>query len=82
MPSPQTSQRKRYLCYRAGYSSGYGRFVDSLKQVFSEDQIFMDIEKLERVLIWGSAEKSLETCDVLFAVIDRWVGIDKTVIRA
>ncbi|MBN8787379.1 MAG: toll/interleukin-1 receptor domain-containing protein [Terrimonas sp.] len=81
MPSPQTSQRKKiFISYRVqDTAADTGRLVDSLKQVFSEDQIFMDIEKLEPGVDFRVAlAKSLETCDVLFAVIGPgWVGIDK-----
>ncbi|MCC6288228.1 MAG: toll/interleukin-1 receptor domain-containing protein [Chitinophagaceae bacterium] len=74
-------QRKKiFISYRVNDTAAdTGRLVDSLKQVFYEDQIFMDIEKLEPGVDFRVAlAKSLETCDVLFAVIGpEWVGVDK-----
>ena len=53
--------------------------MDALKQAFYEDQIFMDIEKLEPGVDFRQAlTKSLESCDVLFAIIGtEWVGTEK-----
>ncbi|MFT3751217.1 MAG: toll/interleukin-1 receptor domain-containing protein [Agriterribacter sp.] len=81
MPAPKSPQRKKiFISYRVqDTAADTGRLVDSLKQVFSEDQIFMDIEKLEPGVDFRVAlAKSLETCDVLFAVIGpEWIGRDK-----
>ncbi|MFT3946326.1 MAG: toll/interleukin-1 receptor domain-containing protein [Agriterribacter sp.] len=81
MPAPKSSsQKKVFISYRVqDTSADTGRLVDSLKQVFYEDQVFMDIEKLEPGVDFRVAlAKSLETCDVLFAVIGPgWIGTDK-----
>lgn len=79
MPT-QSHRKKLFISYRVqDTSADTGRLVDSLKQVFYDDQIFMDIEKLEPGVDFTKAlAKSLETCDVLFAVIGpEWVGEDK-----
>lgn len=82
MPSNNNlRQKKIFISYRVqDTSADTGRLVDSLKQVFSEDQIFMDIEKLEPGVDFRMAlAKSLETCDVLFAVIGpEWIGTKDT----
>lgn len=81
MPLPKNAQKKKlFISYRVqDTSADTGRLVDALKQVFYEDQIFMDIEKLEPGVDFRVAlAKSLETCDVLFAVIGpNWSGTDK-----
>ncbi len=82
MPSFNTPQQKKiFISYRVqDTSADTGRLVDTLKQVFNEDQIFMDIEKLEPGVDFRLAlAKSLDTCDVLFAVIGpEWVGTKDT----
>lgn len=81
MPFSNNPQRKKiFVSYRVQDSSAdTGRLVDSLKQVFYDDQIFIDIEKLEPGVDFRVAlAKSLESCDVLFAVIGpAWIGTDK-----
>lgn len=49
MPPYNTVQQKKiFISYRVqDTSADTGRLVDTLKQVFNEEQIFMDIEKLE-----------------------------------
>ena len=75
-------QRKKiFISYRVqDTAADTGRLVDALKQAFYEDQIFMDIEKLEPGVDFRQAlTKSLESCDVLFAIIGpEWAGTDKS----
>lgn len=82
MPPYNTVQQKKiFISYRVqDTSADTGRLVDTLKQVFNEEQIFMDIEKLEPGVDFRLAlAKSLETCDVLFAVIGpEWIGTKDT----
>lgn len=78
--SRNPQRKKIFISYRVqDTAADTGRLVDSLKQVFYEDQIFMDIEKLEPGVDFRMAlSKSLETCDVLFAVIGPdWLGENK-----
>lgn len=77
MALPNAPGKKIFISYRVqDTAADTGRFVDSLKQVFYEDQIFMDIEKLEPGVDFTQAiANSLESCDVLFAVIGpEWAG--------
>jgi hypothetical protein len=78
---PTYAQRKKiFINYRVQDTAAEtGRLVDALKQAFYEDQIFMDIEKLEPGVDFRQAlARSLETCDVLFAIIGtEWTGTDK-----
>jgi hypothetical protein len=69
--------KKIFISYRVHDSEAdTGRLVDALKQVFYEEQIFMDIEKLEPGVDFTQAiARSLESCDVLLAVIGpEWAG--------
>ncbi|HUR10476.1 MAG TPA: toll/interleukin-1 receptor domain-containing protein [Flavitalea sp.] len=66
-----------FISYRVHDTAGEtGRLVDSLKQYFYEDQIFMDIEKLQPGVDFTKViANSLESCDVLLAVIGpNWLG--------
>lgn len=75
MPTP--ARKKIFISYRVhDTAADTGRLVDALKQVFYEDQIFMDIEKLEPGVDFTQAiARSLDSCDVLFAVIGpEWAG--------
>ena len=78
---PTHPQRKKiFISYRVqDTAADTGRLVDALKQAFYEDQIFMDIEKLEPGVDFMQAiTRSLESCDVLFAIIGTdWAGTDK-----
>ncbi|MGN6494158.1 MAG: toll/interleukin-1 receptor domain-containing protein [Agriterribacter sp.] len=71
------SPKKIFISYRVqDTAADTGRLVDALKQVFYEDQIFMDIEKLEPGVDFTQAiAHSLDSCDVLFAIIGpEWAG--------
>ena len=71
------AQRKIFISYRVQDTAGEtGRLVDALKQYFSDDQVFMDIENLEPGADFvDSIEHSLDCCDVFLAVIGpRWMG--------
>lgn len=70
--------KKVFISYRVHDSEAdTGRLVDALKQVFYDEQIFMDIEKLEPGVDFTQAiTRSLESCDVLLAVIGpEWAGV-------
>lgn len=72
-----TATKKIFISYRVQDTAGEtGRLVDALKQHFSDDQIFMDIENLEPGADFTKAiERSLSTCDVFLAVIGpHWLG--------
>lgn len=69
--------KKIFISYRVQDTSGEtGRLVDSLRQHFAEEQIFLDIETLEPGSDFTEAiGKSLDTCHVFLAVIGpRWTG--------
>ena len=73
------AHKKIFLSYRAQDTAGEtGRLVDVLKQHFSDDQIFMDIDNLEPGADFAEViEKSLDSCDVFLAVIGpRWISND------
>ena len=79
MPTYSNTRGRKniFISYRVSDTAGEtGRLVDSLKQYFYEDQIFMDIEKLEPGVDFTIAiARSLECCDVLLAVIGpNWLG--------
>jgi len=77
MPLRNTPSKKIFVSYRVSDTAGEtGRLVDALKQHFSDDQIFMDIENLEPGADFTEAiERSLGACDVFLAVIGpRWLG--------
>jgi hypothetical protein len=72
-----SSYKKIFISYRVQDTAGEtGRLVDDLKRSFADDQIFLDIENLEPGADFvETIEKSLDTCDVVLAVIGpRWVG--------
>ena len=69
--------KKIFISYRVQDTAGEtGRLVDALKQHFTDDQVFLDIENLEPGTDYTVAiEKSLDTCDVFLAVIGpHWIG--------
>ncbi len=71
------AHKKIFLSYRVQDTAGEtGRLVDALKQHFTDEQIFMDIDNLEPGADFTKViEKSLDTCDVFLAVIGpRWAG--------
>lgn len=66
-----------FISYRVNDTAGEtGRLVDSLKHYFDEDQIFMDIDKIEPGVDFSEViSKSLSSCDVLLAIIGpNWLG--------
>ena len=67
----QPRKKNIFISYREKDTAGEtGRLVDSLKQYFYEDQIFMDIDKLEPGVDFTDViSTSLENCDVMLAVI-------------
>jgi hypothetical protein len=73
----QAATKKIFISYRVQDTAGEtGRLVDALKQHFTDDQIFMDIENLEPGADFTVAiSKSLDTCDVFLAIIGpHWIG--------
>ena len=73
-----------FISYREKDSAGEaGRLVDSLKEHFIDDQIFMDIDKIEPGVDFTDAiSHSLECCDVMLAIIGpRWMGDNKQMSR-
>lgn len=75
----QNRKKNIFINYRVHDTAGEtGRLVDRLKQHFSDDQIFMDIDKIEPGLDFTKAiSKSLESCDIMLAVIGpHWLGIN------
>ena len=73
-----------FISYREKDSAGEaGRLVDSLKEHFEDDQIFMDIDKIEPGVDFTDAiSHSLECCDVMLAIIGpRWMGDTKQISR-
>ena len=79
-PTAKAPTRKNiFISYRVHDTAGEtGRLVDSLKQYFYEDQIFVDIDKIEPGVDFTEAiAKSLESCDVMLAIIGPgWQGIN------
>lgn len=72
-------KRNIFINYRVHDTAGEtGRLVDRLKQHFDDDQIFMDIEKIEPGLDFTKAiSKSLESCHLMLAIIGpEWLGKD------
>lgn len=70
-----------FISYRVSDTAGEtGRLVDTLKQYFYEEQIFIDIEKIEPGVDFTVAiSRSLEACDVLLAIIGpNWKGLNTT----
>lgn len=75
----QNRKKNIFINYRVHDTAGEtGRLVDRLKQRFSNDQIFMDIDKIEPGLDFTKAiSKSLESCDIMLAIIGpHWLGIN------
>jgi hypothetical protein len=69
--------KKIFISYRVQDTAGEtGRLVDALKQYFTDEQIFLDIENLEPGADFTEAiEHSLDSCDVFLAVIGpQWLG--------
>lgn len=81
-PTSKAPSRKNiFISYRVNDTAGEtGRLVDSLKQYFHEDQIFVDIDKIEPGVDFTEAiAKSLESCDVMLAIIGpNWQGVNST----
>jgi hypothetical protein len=79
-PTAKAPTKKNiFISYRVHDTAGEtGRLVDSLKQYFYEDQIFVDIDKIEPGVDFTEAiAKSLESCDVMLAIIGPgWQGIN------
>ena len=79
-PTAKAPSRKNiFISYRANDTAGEtGKLVDSLKQYFFEEQIFVDIDKIEPGVDFTEAiAKSLESCDVMLAIIGPgWQGIN------
>lgn len=68
-----------FISYRVQDTSGEtGRLVDALKNHFEEDQIFMDIDKIEPGVDFTEViSRSLDICDVMLAIIGpNWQGKD------
>jgi hypothetical protein len=68
-----------FISYRVQDTSGEtGRLVDALKSHFEEDQIFMDIDKIEPGVDFTEViSRSLDICDVMLAIIGpNWQGRD------
>ncbi|MEP6585069.1 MAG: toll/interleukin-1 receptor domain-containing protein, partial [Ginsengibacter sp.] len=77
--SKQNKRKNIFINYRVHDTAGEtGRLVDRLKQYFYEDQIFMDIDKIEPGVDFTKAiSKSLESCDIMLAIIGpHWLGKD------
>ncbi|MDQ6764279.1 MAG: toll/interleukin-1 receptor domain-containing protein [Bacteroidota bacterium] len=75
----QNRKKNIFINYRVHDTAGEtGRLVDRLKQHFSDDQIFMDIDKIEPGLDFTKAiSKSLESCDIMLAIIGpHWLGVN------
>jgi hypothetical protein len=80
MNAPNQPPRKNvFISYRVSDTAGEtGRLVDVLKNYFEEDQIFMDIDKIEPGVDFTEVlSRSLDSCDVMLAIIGpRWEGTD------
>ncbi|MEO6188410.1 MAG: toll/interleukin-1 receptor domain-containing protein [Ginsengibacter sp.] len=75
--SLQQKKKNIFINYRVHDTAGEtGRLVDKLKQNFASDQIFIDIDKIEPGVDFTKAiSKSLESCDVMLAIIGpHWLG--------
>lgn len=71
------TKKNIFISYRVNDTAGEtGRLVDTLKSYFNEDQIFMDIDKIEPGVDFTEViAKSLEQCDVMLAIIGKnWKG--------
>lgn len=72
-----SAKKNIFISYRVHDAAGEaGRLADSLKEYFSEDQIFMDIDKLGPGEDFADTiSKSLESCDIMLAIIGAdWSG--------
>jgi hypothetical protein len=68
-----------FISYRVSDTAGEtGRLVDALKNQFEEDQIFMDIDKIEPGVDFTEViSRSLDSCEVMLAIIGpNWEGHD------
>ena len=67
----QPRKKNIFISYREKDTAGEtGRLADMLKQYFYEDQIFMDIDKIEPGVDFTDViNNSLNDCDVMLAVI-------------
>lgn len=67
----QPRKKNIFISYREKDTAGEtGRLADMLKQYFYEDQIFMDIDKIEPGVDFTDViNNSLNACDVMLAVI-------------
>ncbi|MEO6636874.1 MAG: toll/interleukin-1 receptor domain-containing protein [Ginsengibacter sp.] len=75
----QNRKKNIFINYRVHDTVGEtGQLVDRLKYHFSNDQIFMDIDKIEPGLDFTKAiSKSLESCDIMLEIIGpHWLGIN------
>lgn len=75
--SAHNAKKNIFISYRVQDTAGEtGRLVDCLKEYFDEEQLFMDIERLEPGADFTEViERSLESCDVMLAVIGpNWEG--------
>jgi hypothetical protein len=77
-PNNSTNLRRNvFISYRVkDTAAATGRLVDALKQRLDEDQVFMDIDKLEPGVDFTEViSRSLDTCDVMLAIIGPdWSG--------
>jgi hypothetical protein len=76
-----TSNKNIFISYRVSDTAGEtGRLVDTLKQYFDDERIFIDIEKIDPGVDFTVAiSRSLEACDVLLAIIGpNWQGLNTT----
>lgn len=80
MNTPTNPAKKNiFISYRVQDTSGEtGRLVDALKNHFEEDQVFMDIDKIEPGVDFTEViSRSLDICDVMLAIIGpNWQGRD------
>ncbi len=70
-------KKKIFISYRVkDTQAATGRLVDALKQHFDEDQIFLDIDKIEPGLDFTEViSKYLDSSDVMLAIIGPdWMG--------
>lgn len=70
-----------FISYRRHDTAGEaGRLVDSLKQYFKEEEIFIDIDTIKPGLDFTDViEESLKSCDILLALIGpNWLNLKDT----
>jgi hypothetical protein len=78
-PAANPVKKNIFISYRVQDTSGEtGRLADALKNHFEEDQIFMDIDKIEPGVDFTEViSRSLDICDVMLAIIGpNWQGRD------